>query len=240
MKKLAFIFLALNFSCHASFADPIFAKRSHMGKERERFLGVQCSEMNNHGSILDLLTEMKENWEILKAARSLEDIKKIQVRIKANLDRIAAILSSEWTGDSWYYETDWFLDSQDIVDDMNRYLTRTFKIKSFEVESVYLAGIERKDLIQKITAAPHLHSLKVSLKKTASVLELCQFQHTLQIKGRAVYRFVHLEQTQPITLLVKPGVNYDPEDIKKALHSDLVIKPRYDDPNHGLLTEWQQ
>jgi hypothetical protein len=147
-------------------------------------LKADCKEISNEGSLLHLLSSLKDSHdEILNLVGRPNPIQEeYRVRelansIKETGERITSLVKPDWTTTMWAQTIAWNLDQKEF--------------KNVKVHSVYSMGQEVKMYHDEILLHKDGGKIIITLNHVGSSLEICQLQKTFLIMLEVQVKNIH-------------------------------------------------
>lgn len=205
--------------------DVVKSQRFAMPEEKELLLQTQCEALNKNGNLKDLFARLDDNTKRLldmnvdELSQNVESLDNLRAEITSDAEKIKNILSPVWSKEMWRMDAEWSLKFTDVVDYDPKITNANFTFKNFYIDSIYLAGEKRDDLLPLVKLFVKDTELTVQLYKGASSLELCQMVSTLEVRGRVEYQFQGRSKIRSSNLTLLKGAKYT-ED-QKFIHDAL-------------------
>lgn len=205
--------------------DVVKSQRFAMPDEQEFLLQAQCEALNKNGNLKDLFSRLDDNTKQLlnmsvdELGQKVDKVDSLRAEISSNSEKIKNILSPAWSKEMWRMDSEWSLKFTDVVDYDPKITNANFIFKSFYIDSIYLAGEKRDDLLPLVRVFVQDSEIIVQLYKNASSLELCQLVSTMEIRGRVEYQFQGRIKTRMSNLILQKGAKYTAD--QRFIHENI-------------------
>lgn len=140
----------------------------------------ECNVIKETGDIFKLLAQIKNDTKSViqileqRPYRGMEDtIQDYASEIKLNSDLVIKLSKEEWNHPEVRHSIKWVLDESDFS--RNQYVFYPV------ITKVYFQGMERPDLIKKITIDQDGSNFVVEYLNAGTMLEFCQLNETLML-----------------------------------------------------------